>query len=443
MTQKNLINIVFLLFVPIPLFLITGPFLPDLSISLISLFFIYFCFINKKFYLFKNIYFYFFLIFWIYLIANSFFNNTNFSSIKISLAYIRYGIFVVALVYVLKKNEKMINYFFYVLTFSFVILIGDGFFQYFTGKNVFGFEIIEENRISSFFRDELILGSYLSRLLPLLFGLYILLKLKLNNKFQFIIIIIFVLTEVLVFMSGERTSFFFINLSAIYSIILLKKYRKLRIFTLIFSLIIISLLVIFNPSIKTRIIDYTVEQFDYNENDLRNNLSNENKSNNMKEISYNDKFFGVYIFSIQHTHHYLTAYKIFQDNKLFGVGVKNFRNFCDKEKFIISDLSCSTHPHNFYLQILSELGLFGFLFILIIVVMFTFFSLKHFLGIFKKKYYFTDFEIFLMSNILVFIWPIIPTGNFFNNWLNIIHSFSIIFLIWSIQKKIKLNKEIK
>ena len=94
------------------------------------------------------------------------------------------------------------------LTFSFVILIGDGFFQYFTGKNVFGFEIIEENRISSFFRDELILGSYLSRLLPLLFGLYILLKLKLNNKFQFIIIIIFVLTEVLVFMSGERTSFF-------------------------------------------------------------------------------------------------------------------------------------------------------------------------------------------------------------------------------------------
>ena len=163
----------------------------------------------------------------------------------------------------------------------------------------------------------------------------------------------------------------------------------------------------------------------------------------LKEISYNDKFFGVYIFSIQHTHHYLTAYKIFQDNKLFGVGVKNFRNFCDKEKFIISDLSCSTHPHNFYLQILSELGLFGFLFILIIVFMFIFFSLKHFLGIFKKKYYFTDFEIFLMSNILVFIWPIIPTGNFFNNWLNIIHSFSIIFLIWSIQKKIKLNKEIK
>ena len=110
---------------------------------------------------------------------------------------------------------KILKYFFYVLFFTFFLLVGDGFLQYLTGKNILGFEIVEANRISSFFHDELILGSYLSRLLPLLFGLFILLKFSLNRKVQILIFPLFILTEVLVFLSGERTSFFFINLSAI------------------------------------------------------------------------------------------------------------------------------------------------------------------------------------------------------------------------------------
>ena len=105
--------------------------------------------------------------------VNSFFNNVNFSSIKISLSYIRYGIFVIAIIYVLNKDEKILKYFFYVLFFTFFLLVGDGFLQYLTGKNILGFEIVEANRISSFFHDELILGSYLSRLWPIFFGLSI------------------------------------------------------------------------------------------------------------------------------------------------------------------------------------------------------------------------------------------------------------------------------
>ena len=408
-----------------PLTLVTGPFLSDLSVTLICLFFIYYCFINKKFFLFKNKYFYFFLFFWIYLVVNSFFNNVNFSSIKISLSYIRYGIFVIAIIYVLNKDEKILKYFFYVLFFTFFLLVGDGFLQYLTGKNILGFEIVEANRISSFFHDELILGSYLSRLLPLLFGLFILLKFSLNRKVQILIFPLFILTEVLVFLSGERTSFFFINLSAIYTIIFLKNFKKLRILTLISSLLIISLITFFNPSVKNRIIDHTIDQFDYSKKDLNNNDN---------VVAQNDKFFDVYIFSIQHTHHYLTAYKMFVENKVFGVGVKNFRNFCDNEKFKISDLSCSTHPHNYYMQVLSELGLVGLSFILIILFLFIIYSLKHLLSIFRKNSFFNDFQIFMMSNILIFIWPIAPSGNFFNNWLNIIHTLPVIFLLWSIQK---------
>ena len=77
-----------LIFCLIPVFLITGPFLSDFAISLISLLFIVYCFNKKKFSYFKNKYFYFFLFFWIYLIINNFINNFNLDSLKISFFFI-------------------------------------------------------------------------------------------------------------------------------------------------------------------------------------------------------------------------------------------------------------------------------------------------------------------------------------------------------------------
>lgn len=432
MIKINFINLISILFIPIPLLLITGPFLPDLSISLISIIFLFYCFKNGKFYLFKNKFFVIFLFFWFYLILNSIFNNFNLTSLKIALTYIRYGIFVVAMVYVIEKNNEITKHFFYVLFFCFTILILDGFFQFFFGSNFFGYPILEENRISSFFRDELILGSYLSRFMPLMFGLIILLK---YNKVMYLpYILIFVLSEVLVFLSGERVAFFFINISALYIIFLIEKFKILRLITLISSLLIIIIISINSPDVKKRIIDQTLEQFSYEKKKTELVRNDNNQSND--EI-LQDKFFGIYLFSIQHTHHYLSAYKMFIDNPFFGVGIKNFRNFCYLEKYSISELSCSTHPHNYYLQILSEIGFFGFIPIIIILIIFIFYSLKHFIGTFKKKYLFNAFEICMLSNILIFIWPLIPTGNFFSNWLNIIHLLPIIFFIWSYKKKLR------
>ena len=92
-----------------------------------------------NFFFFKNKYFYFFLIFWIYLILNSLFNNLNFDSLKISL-FFRYGIFVIAIAALLNFNSSFIKYFFYCIFFCFFILILDGFYQYFTEQNVLGWK---------------------------------------------------------------------------------------------------------------------------------------------------------------------------------------------------------------------------------------------------------------------------------------------------------------
>ena len=51
---------------------------------------------------------------------------------------------------------------------------------------------------------------------------------------------------------------------------------------------------------------------------------------------------------------------MFLDNKIFGQGPKSFRYLCNDDRFKINKWSCSTHPHNYYIQLLAETGLIGF-----------------------------------------------------------------------------------
>ena len=411
-TQENIIffRIPVALFSLIPFLLITGPFLSDLSVSLISLLFLIYCIKRNNFSYFNHKYFYFFLIFWIYLIFNTLIYNFNLDSFKISFFYFRYGVFVIAIVTFLKEDYKFIKYFFYCIFICFTILVFDGFYQYFTGKNILGWE--NSTRTSSFFGDEKILGSYLSRLWPIFFGLSLFIFKK-KNKLSSFIILIFILSESLIFLSGDRTAFFYINLSAIFVILFSQKLFKLRLITLLSSILILVIISFINPVAKERVFDQTINQM---------NLDSKNKN---KEKS------SVYIFSREHNHHYITALKMFLDNKVFGVGVKNFRNFCNNEKYKISEVSCSTHPHNTYIQILAETGIIGFLFLITVLIYFCKYILKHFILKFKGKYYFNDFEICILSGIAIYLWPIVPTGNIFNNWLNIAMILNFPFLIWS------------
>ena len=404
------------LFSLIPFFLITGPFLSDLSVSLISLLFLFYCFKKKNYSYFNNNFFYFFLIFWVYLVINSLINNSDINSLKISFFYFRYGVFVIAISSLLEVNDKFIKYFFNCIFICFTVLIFDGFYQYFVGKNIFGLSVEANYRVTSFFGDEMILGSYLSRIWPIFFGLSIFFF-KNKKKLFFLFILIFILSEVLIFLSGDRTAFFYINLSAIFIIILSYKLLKLRLITLTISLFLIVIISMFNPTPKERLIDQTLKQM---------NLNNEEKKDDDQ----------IYIFSKQHTHHYITAYKMFLDNKLLGVGVKNFRNFCGDAKFRKSDLSCSTHPHNSYIQILSETGIIGFTFLIIVLIYFSKLIFTHLIYKLQGKQFFTDFEICIVSGIFIYLWPFVPTGNIFNNWLNIIMILNFPFLIWSR----KLNK---
>ena len=401
-------NFPVILFSFLPLFLITGPFLSDLSVSLISLSFLIYCFKKKNFIYFKNKYFYFFLIFWGYLLFNSLGNNFNIDSLKISFFYFRYGVFIIAVSTLLDVDDRFIRYFFFCIFICFTTLIIDGYYQYFNGENILGWKA--SNRVSSFFGEEQILGSYLSRLWPIFFGLSIFFFKK-KNKLFILFILIFILSEALIFLSGDRTPFFYINLSAIFVILLSQKLLKLRLITLLSSIVLLLIISFINPTAKERIIDQTLSEM---------NLTKKSKQEQ------------IYIFSEVHQEMYTSAYKMFLDNKILGVGVKNFRNICSDPRYYINKKKiCYTHPHNTYLQILTETGVIGFSFLIFTLFYFCRHVFKHLLLKLKNKYYFNDFEICVLSGLLIYLWPIVPTGNVFNNWLNIMMILNIPFLIWS------------
>ena len=111
--------------------------------------------------------------------------------------------------------------------------------------------------------------------------------------------------------------------------------------------------------------------------------------------------------------------------------LKNFRNFCSHKKYFNNNYSCSTHPHNTYLQILTETGIIGFLFLITTLFYFCKYVLKHFILKLEGGEYFNDFEICILSGIAIYLWPLVPTGSVFNNWLNIILILYLPLLIWS------------
>jgi O-antigen ligase len=399
----------------LPFLLITGPFLSDLAVSISAILFLINSIKNKLFKFYKNYFFIFFLIFWSYIIINSLLNNTNLDSLRISFSFIRFGIFTLSTWYLIENNKNILKYLFYSIIICFTLLIVDGYIQFIFGSNILGFKLEAGPRISSFFGDELILGSYITRFFPILFGLFIILKEEFNKKKLLILIsLLFIFSESLIFLSGERSAFFFMNLSAIYMLLMLKNYKKYRLIMLTLSLALILVIIQVFPSAKNRIIDQTVIQMN-----LLSDSDTEKK----------------YIFSKDHENLYRTSLLIFKDNVFFGAGVKNFRNFCDDQKYINSGYaSCSTHPHNTYLQFLSELGIFGFMFILSILFYFIYISIDHLLNRFKMKCNKSDFQICMLSAILISLWPFIPTGNFFNNWLCIIYFFPVGLYLSEIKK---------
>ena len=404
------INLIIVSIIPL---LIWGSFFPDLIVSLSALFFLFYVFKNKEFHYFNNKPLIIFFIFCIYCILLSVFVAENMMlSFESSLFYFRIGVFSCFIWYLIDKDKSILTFFYYALVLCLSALAIDGYIQYFTGTNLVGFKI-SGARVSSFFGDELIMGSYLSRLFPLLFALFLIKK---KQKYDIYFIgALFILVDVLIFMSGERSAFFFLNLSTVFIIILIKEYQKFRLITFIIAIICVVILSLNSSKLNERMFKGPAKNMGLMES------SNE-----------------AVIFTPQHDSLIRTAYNMFKDKAIFGHGPKMFRIICADEKYATGINSCLTHPHNFYIQLLAETGIIGFLFLFSALSYVVFISLRQLKSIiFNQKRPLTDYQVCLLAGILITVWPLTPNGNFFNNWLMITYSLPLGFYLQSIYSKNK------
>ena len=395
----------------IPLALLTGPAIPDILLTLSGIILIIILIKEKDFSYFKNYISLIFFLFCFYLIFISLISDHLSFSIRSSLFYFRFGLITLCIIYLLDNKKNFIKLFTFFLLFSFFVALISGYYQYIFSETLFGAKPIYSNRLLLLFSDQLLLGQYLSRLFPLLLAL-ILFKIKRSKYILIIVFFIFIFTDILIYLSGERTALGILFLSSLIILLLTKSLKLFRFFTLIVSIFFIVIISFASPEIKERNIDETISQLGINEGDKIN------------------------IFSLNHESHIYSALNMFRESPFIGLGPNNFRKYCNEDLFNYDELSCSTHPHNIYIQLLAETGIIGFMFIFTLFASISYSFMKHAYFLFiKKSFIFSDYQICLLTCLFCSLWPILPTLNFFNNWINIIYYLPVGFIIHSFYKK--------
>mgnify|MGYP001273658521 CR=1 FL=1 len=405
----NFFSIIIIIF---PFLIVSGPLLTNLAVSLLAIYYIFILITNYSASRFLNHFIIkLILIFWLYCVVRSLLSENIYLSLEASLFYGRFIFFSLGVAYLIQKNQKILEYLTYSLLFCLLILTLDGYLQFFTGTNILGYEKINPYRVSSFFKDELILGSFLARLMPLAF-FFIAIKSDKKTLFMIFALILLILQDVLIFLAGERAAFFYLVLSSILIIFLVPNFRVARIATFIISIFLIYFITTNYDAIKVRMIDKT-----------------------LRDLGIGDNKKDFHIFTLEHELLYFSSIKMFKEKPIFGHGPKMFREVCKKYNL---DKGCSTHPHNTYIQLLAELGIVGFLPIILLFFYIVFILTRHFISTIMNydKYILKDEEIFLLICFCITLWPIAPTANFFTSWINSIYYFPLGFYLYlNITKK--------
>lgn len=342
----------------------------------------------------KNYWIFFYLIFFFYLVLNSFFSIDFTNSFQNSLSQIRFILFVIFIYYAVHNIKNLYKILF---LYSLIILFvsADTIFQFLNyGEDLFGIKTSGNsiNRYSGPFGDELVVGAYISILSIPILSLYLCNYKNFYIKMKCYIIIFLFIIFFAVILSGERMNILIFITTLLIIFLINFNYKK----NIIFILFLSSLLFITYKNINSF-------------HDRANSL--------FKEISYLKLNNHVRVFS--------GAYNVWKQNKITGVGNKNYRIVCDEKEydaFTKTSQLCSTHPHNLYFELLSETGLAGFILFIIFIITFfiNYFNPK---TKFNKSTYPIFFGCFLV--ILFYLWPIRSNGSFFSTftgsffWLNI------------------------
>jgi len=349
----------------------------------------------KEFY--KN--FKYILYFFLYLILSSLLiNQINIINALILLKF--FFLFFFLIYSCLKLDQKFfIKYSYYIIAIFFFIFF-DLIFQKIYTYDIFGF-VAEGNNLDRltgpFGSNEYIPASYIYHIcLP--FVLCILLNNFINKKLinYFISIFVFISLVISIFITGERIIFIMLLATIFFYFFFYNKFLLKSLFASLLCFILIYFISSFDGYYKNRYLTFI-------------NIITGAKE---KNTSFLDSQWGA---------HYLTSIEIIKNNFFFGKGARSFRVECSNSSYekissASKDIRCSTHPHNFYLEILSETGIFGMILFFILVYKFLIILIevikKNFFDIRDLNY---NIAIAHVIPTLVLLFPIKSSGAIFSN----------------------------
>ena len=396
--QKQKFEGIYLFLISIlPLSIIVGPSISLLNTLLIVILFLI-TFNSYKIKIEKIFLLYLLIILYVYLIFNSFISIDYKEGIYRNLGFLRFIILFIVINFFFKISNnqfKFLNFWSAII----LIVVFDSFVEFSFGKNLLGYgDDLYVDRIVSFFKDEPIVGAYLLGFNFIIVGYFFEKFYKQNLKLKLALFFILFILVGCILITGERSN----GIKAIIGLMIFlflnnKISAKIKILIFLFSLVFTGLIISNSNYLKVRYGQQLFTQlFDNNQRDqfIQNNL-------------------------------YLKLYKsglaVFKDNPIFGVGNKNYRVITTKniETKINEDYILNTHPHQIYIELLSEHGLVGTVILLSIFFYLIFKNLK--IIIISRN----SIQLGCFTYLIINFLPILPSGSFFNDfsstlfWINL------------------------
>ncbi|MBD1141021.1 O-antigen ligase family protein [Pelagibacterales bacterium SAG-MED39] len=384
MKNKIINNYFLLLFSIIPISIFAGSGFSVSNILLIDISFLIYIIYLKDFSFLKDNSIKYLIIFYLYLIFNSFISIDSDLGLLRNFGFIRVIIFFIALNYFF--NQKLfLDKLLFIWLLIFLVVIIDIYYERLNGTNLMGYPkdstIYFGERVVSFFRDEPIVGGFVNAFYLILIG-FLLNKFGPQKSNYILILSIIFLFSILA--TGERSNTLRASLGILLMFFFYKDFSiKFKVISFLLTVVALFFLISNSLFLQGRFIT----QF--------------------KQALTNDWLYLKI---------YKSGFKVFENYPFFGVGNKNYRiescedpnknNIENKKKY-----QCTTHPHQIYLEFLSEHGLLGTLLMFYLLYKLIFSKIKIVLR--DSNYLQLGSLIYLT---LVFL-PLIPSGSFFNDYM--------------------------
>jgi len=335
-----------------------------------------------------------------------------------SFFFLRFLVFFLVINKIVEKKDFNLKFFFISCSF-FAILIGfDILIQITFGKNLIGYPITA-GRPSSFFGQEWVAGGFLQKFS--LFFIIAMIALPKNNKKHLIPLILFIIFFCIILLTGNRMPLLLYILSILIYFVIQKKIKEIILFFLVILFIGFS---VFKFLPQSRMKTNIVLAFNGSKIILTQLV-------NKKEIEDEQGFFvlrdrGLYFL------HFNSAIQVWKKNKVFGTGIKSFKINCTPTKHDRNQL-CNNHPHNYFLELLVDVGVIGLVLIYLIFVfcIFDFFKFYRFSSSLNQKLFSLPFFLITVTE----FFPLKSSGSFSSTSNAIIIFFMLAVTIGFINSK--------